>query len=53
MIHTMCITVEDTGYQTHNDAEGNKIYPTVYDAVVGYEKGRSGPFYVLRICPLD
>ena len=53
MIHTMCITVEDTGYQTHNDAEENKIYPTVYDAVVGYEKGRSGPFYVLRICPLD
>ena len=49
MIHTMCISVEEAGFQTHNDYEGDKIYPTVYEAVVGYEKGRSGPFYALRI----
>ncbi len=39
MVHTICITKEEEGWQAHNDYEGSKIYPSLKDAVLGYHKG--------------
>lgn len=49
MVHTMCVTKEKSGWQLHNDGAGSKIYPSLYDAVTGYNGGRSHPIQVLAI----
>lgn len=49
MVHTMCVTKEEGGWRLHNDSEGGRTYPALYDAVIGYNGQKSHPIQVLGI----
>ncbi len=49
MIHTVCITKEQSGYVIHNDYEGSKEYKSLKQAVFGYHEGIGRPLEVLEI----
>ena len=55
MIHTMCITRDSlsasqkASYRIHNDYEGSKSYPTLYDAVTGYNNGKGHPIIIFGV----
>lgn len=50
MMHTMCIEKKDKEtYKIHNDYEGNKIYPSLFEAVTGYNSGKGDTTYILGI----
>ena len=36
-------------FQLHNDYEGSKTYPTLYDAITGYNNGKGNPITLLCI----
>lgn len=49
MVHTMCISKEEKGYRLHNDYEGNRLYPTLEEAVFGYHGGKGRPILFLQV----
>jgi hypothetical protein len=48
-IHTMCITKEEWEYKAHNDYEGNKKYPSLYEALIGYKGGAGHSILVIGV----
>ena len=49
MIHTMCITKDGKHFQTHNDYEGSKCYPSLKAAVNEYKNGKSRMILIIGI----
>ena len=46
MVHTMCISKEKSGFVRHNGSR-TEPSPTLYEAVMSYNGGKSSPLFVL------
>lgn len=49
MIHTLCVTRSKDGFIRHNDYAGSKTYPTLEEAIYGYNNSLSRCIYVLSL----